>query len=290
MRRYGRVEVVANVASGSVAEDAPAEIAQILKDFGLEANVCAPHTRDLSRCIKDAVDRKPDLLITLAGDGTARAAAELCGLDGPVLAALPGGTMNMLPYALYGKRSWPDALSAALADGEEQILGGGAIDGHRFLVAAILGAPALWAPAREAARMKRPGLALLRARRAVRRAFTGRLRFSRDGAPREKAEALVFMCPLTSRALDDQEAALECAAFDPSGALEAFRLGINAMLGDWRRDPAVVVERTRATRVWAASGIPAILDGESVQLKSLAEVTYNPKVARVLMLPKELRT
>ena len=98
--RLRRIEVVANLASGGVAKDAPEEIGKIFADHGLAAHVCAPETHDLTNCLQAAVDAAPDLLVTLAGDGTARLAAELCGPDGPLLATLPGGTMNMLPRAL----------------------------------------------------------------------------------------------------------------------------------------------------------------------------------------------
>src|SRR6185503_15496911 len=168
------VEVIANVASGSVGADGPAEIAKILSDFGLAAHVCAPETHELTRCLRQAVDAAPDLLIVLAGDGTARAAAELCGPRGPIIAPLPGGTMNMLPHAIYGQRPWQEALKLALTEGVERPIGGGEVDGKRFMVAAILGAPALWAPAREAARYGMARKAIRSARLALGRAFSGR--------------------------------------------------------------------------------------------------------------------
>jgi len=283
-----KVEVIANIASGSVGKDAPAEIEKILADYGLAAHVCAPETRDLTHCLQVAVDAAPDLLIVLAGDGTARAAAELCGPDGPMIAPLPGGTMNMLPHAIYGVRPWQTALTIALEQGFERPIGGGSVGGHSFLVAGIFGSPALWAPAREAARFGKPKLAWLRARRAMRRAFHGRLRYTLDGGQREKAEALVFMCPLTSRALNNDDDALEAAALDVHGAADAFRLGFHALVGDWREAPNVEVERCKVARVWASHGIPAILDGESVQLKTLAEVRYTQKVARILAIPKDV--
>jgi diacylglycerol kinase family enzyme len=285
--RFSRVEVVANIHSGGVTPDAPGEIEAILADHGLSAHVCAPEKGDLDACLRAAVDAAPDLLIVLAGDGTARAAAELCGPDGPVIAPLPGGTMNMLPHAVYGPRSWQTALSMALAEGHEQPIGGGRVEGYSFLVAGIFGAPALWAQAREAARDRRPRLAWLRARRAMRRAFHGRLRYALDGGERRKSEALVCMCPLTSRALSNEEQALEAAALDLSGALDAFRLGFYALRGDWRDAPGVEVERCRKARVWAAHGIPAILDGEPVRLKTLADVRYEPRLARILAIPKD---
>lgn len=279
--------MVANLASGGVDKDAPAEIEKIFADHGLAAHVCAPETQDLTHCLRAAVDAAPDLLVTLAGDGTARLAAELCGPDGPLLAPLPGGTMNMLPRALYGERSWQDALSAALANGVERSIGGGEINGHLFLVAAVLGSPALWAPAREAARYGDPWLALARARRAFRRAFSGRLRYTIDGGAREKAEAMVFMCAHVSRALPDEAPALEAAALDVRGAGDAFRLGVNALVRDWRDDPAVESRACRTSRVWASGGIPALLDGELHRLGAVAEVTWRPAVARMLALPKD---
>lgn len=281
------IEVVANCASGSVGKTAPAEVEKILAELGLEARVHAPEPGDLIASLKQAVDAKPDLLVILAGDGTARAAAELCGPKGPILAPLPGGTMNMLPHAIYGVRPWQEALTLALTEGVERAIGGGEIDGNRFMVAAILGAPALWAPAREAARFGKGRRALRSARLALGRAFSGRLRYILDSGPREKAEALIFMCPLTSKAMSEDDDALEAAAVDVNNAAEAIRLGFQALTGDWRSAANVEVERCQVARVWSANGIPALLDGESVRLKSLAEIRYIPKLARILSLPKD---
>lgn len=282
-----KVEVIANCASGSVGKDAPAAVAKILAEFGLSPHIWTPEPPELTACLRAAVDAAPDLLIVLAGDGTARAAAELAGPDGPVIAPLAGGTMNMLPHAIYGERPWQAALSIALDKGFDRSIGGGMVDGHSFLVAAIMGPPALWAPAREAARSGELRLAWMRAQRAFRRAFTGRLRYLLDDGQRLKAEALIFMCPLTSRALDNDESALESAALDVQDVAAAFRLGFHALTGDWREAPGVDVERCQLARVWSAHGIPAILDGEVVRLKTLAEVRYTPKVARILAIPKD---
>ena len=119
------VEVVANIASGSVGKGAPAEIQQILASHGLTPHVWTPEPHEITKCLRAAVAKAPDLLIVLAGDGTARTAAELCGPDGPMIAPLPGGTMNMLPHAVYGVRPWQAALSIALEQGYEQPIGGG---------------------------------------------------------------------------------------------------------------------------------------------------------------------
>ncbi len=286
---FKRIEVVVNCASGSVGPSAPAELEAMLAEHGVSAHVCSPETGELESCLRAALDSAPDLLIVLAGDGTARTAAQLAGPDGPVIAPLPGGTMNMLPHAVYGARPWQAALKHALQQGQPRIIGGGEVEGQIFLVAGIFGSPALWAPAREAARHGQPRLAWLRARRAMRRAFSGRLRYRLDGAERRKAEALVFMCPLTSRVMADDATALEAAALDVNGAADIFRIGVHAVTGDWRDAPNVQVEPCRLAEVWAAHRVPAILDGEAVTLPTRAQVRFRPGIVRVLAIPKELR-
>lgn len=276
------IELLANTASGSVGPAAPDEARVILAEFGGQANVRVPENGDVAGCLRAAIDRGPDLLVILAGDGTARAAAELCGVKGPLIAPLPGGTMNMLPKAIYGTTDWKAALRATLEHGEERVIGGGEVEGRMFLVAAILGSAALMAPAREAVREGHPIIAFYRARRALRRVFSGRLRYSLDGTTRGKAEALTFMCPIASRALDDEDHCLEAAALDPAGVAEALRLGLAAVMGDWRDDPKVEAVACRTARVWASSGVPAVLDGEPARLSASVQVTWKNEVARIL--------
>lgn len=278
--------MVINVASGSVGPDAPAEMARLLDEHGVKAQVHACQPGELMAQLTASVDAAPDLLITLAGDGTVRAAAELCGPDGPVIAPLPGGTMNMLPYAVYGARPWPEALKLALEQGRIADLGGGCIDGHRFLCAAILGSPARLAPVREAARAGQFRTAFDKLRHATQKAFTGRLRYQLNTRAKQKAESLVLICPVASKVMDADDPQLEAAALNPTGAVEILRLGLNALVRDWRVDPAVDSQFCKRARVWSARRIPALLDGESVMLKTDTVVRYDPRICRVLKPPK----
>lgn len=144
--RLERIVVVANTASGSVGPQAPETARKILDSFGVEAEIFTPSDGSgIGVCLDQAFAASPDLVIVLAGDGAARAAAERAGPKGPLIAPLPGGTMNMLPHAVYGAVDWEQALRDALERGKPTTIGGGAIDGKLFFVAAILGAPALWA-------------------------------------------------------------------------------------------------------------------------------------------------
>ena len=285
-----RIEVLVNASAGHVGPGAAAAAEEVISGFGLACQVRTPAPDDLMRELKAAVDSGPDLLVVLAGDGTARAAANLCGAKGPLLAPLAGGTMNMLPHALYGPKDWKTALAETLSGGVPTPVSGGEVDGRRFYVAAILGAPALWAEAREAARHQQLILAVRKARNALRRAFSRRLRYSLDGGPPVHALALTLMCPLVSRAMVAEDDALEAAALDPQGIADALRLGartlLGRMVGDWRQDPVVNMARCRAGSAWTSGHhLHAILDGEPARLHKHAEIRFLPKAFRALVPP-----
>ncbi|MDG2521619.1 diacylglycerol kinase family protein [Caulobacter segnis] len=276
------VEVVVNPLSGSAGPNAKADAEAILARHEVKWRVCTPED-GVVPCLQRAIDAGPDLLVVVAGDGTARCAAEMAGSDGPLVAPLPGGTMNMLPKQLYGDRDWKTALDEILTRGVVAPVSGGEVDGRMFFVAAILGAPAHWAEAREAVREGRLWLAVQRARRAVRRAFTGRLRYALDGGKTRKTEALTLMCPLVSTIMDNDARVLEATAVDPAGARDIFRLGFHAAVGDWRAAPSVHVDKARYGAVWAGGRIPAILDGEPQRLGRTAQIKFRPDAFRALV-------
>lgn len=274
-----RVIVLVNPLSGSVGTAAAGEAETILAEYPVKAEVVALEAGRFDEQIAAALEAKPDVLFVLAGDGTAGTIASRAGPNGPLIAPLPGGTMNMLPRALYGTADWKAALRVALEQGVAQPVAGGVVEDGQveqaFYCAAILGSPALWAPAREAMRTGKLKLAWVYARRAFRRAFSGRIRFSLDGRPERRAEALVLISPMISKAMDE-DTGLEAAAMNPSDAMEAFRLAANAVLSDWRQDPAVTTKAMRKARVRARSKIPAVIDGEPILLRHEATVRFLP--------------
>ena len=274
-------QAVINEASGSVGAGAAEELEAIVREHGIEVEVHDVQPKDIEAAVRAAVAAKPDLLIVLAGDGTARLAASLCGPEGSIVAPLPGGTMNMLPKAFYGDRTWQEALRGALSNGVATHVAGGQVSGHTFYVAAILGAPALWADAREALREHRLQVAVRRGVRALRRMFQGRLRFTLDGGQIERGEALSLLCPLISKAMNEQTA-LEAAVVSPIGALEAFRMGFRYAFGEWRNDPAIQTRPVRRGRAVTRGLMPAILDGEPIRLTSPVEFHFIPSAFRAL--------
>jgi len=277
--------MLVNPMSGGVGQGAAAEAEAILQRYACETSVVTLEAGQFDAQIEAALESRPDVLFVLAGDGTAGTIASRAGPDGPLIAPLPGGTMNMLPRALYGATDWKAALKVALEEGAPQTVAGGEVsDGdttRAFFCAAIFGSPALWAPAREAMRVGKLGLAWAYARRALKRAFTGQMRFTLDDRPPRRAEALVLISPMISRAMDE-DTGLEAAAMDPADAVQAFRLAAHAVLDDWRQDPAVTTRATRRVELSARSRIPAVVDGEPMLLHHRARVRFIPRAFRAL--------
>lgn len=276
-----RVIVLVNALSGSVGPRAAGDVEQILADYPCESEVIALEGGRFDEQMDAALASEPDVLFVLAGDGTARSAASRAGPKGPLIAPLPGGTMNMLPKALYGTADWKLALRNALENGAPQFVSGGTVEGEAFYCAAILGAPALWAPAREAIRTGKFSKAWDYGQRALKRAFTGRLRYALDGGKTGKTEALVLISPMISRALDEP-IGLEAAAMDPHDTSQAFRLAATALFSDWRSDPSVTTRPARKIEVRARSKVPAVVDGEPMQLPAETRIQFVPKAFRAL--------
>jgi len=277
-----RVRMIVNPASGSVEPGAAEAARAMLAEYDLpDVEVVELAPGAFAEGIARAVDARPDLLIILAGDGTAGTIASSLGDDGPLIATLPGGTMNMLPKALYGTTDWRKALRETLEQGEVRHVSGGEVEGRAFFCAAILGSPALWAPAREAVREGDWRLAWLHGRRALRRAFGGRLRYQLDGGPTRRAQAMALITPLISKVMD-VDRGLEAAAMSPEGAADAFRLAAHALFDDWRHDPAVTTQTVRRVSMRARSRIPAVVDGEPMRLGAEAIATFRPRAFRAL--------
>ncbi len=138
---------------------------------------------------------------------------------------------------------------------------------------------------REAVRAGRFIEAQQRMRVALRRAFAGDLHYRLDGGPRHGAEALVLINPIVSRAMDEEESALEVAALEIRGAGELFRLALNGLVGDWRRDPGVTAQACKRGEASARLAIPCILDGEIQRMSRRVVFEFTPRAFRALAPP-----
>src|SRR5437667_3879446 len=150
-----KVGAIINTSSGGCDAESEAEMLDLLK--GANVSNCKTwcgESDQIERAFAEAAMQELKILIVLGGDGTIRTAAEACTGTGTCLLPLRGGTLNMLPRALYGDASWQNALKDTLADPAIKMLSGGRVaDANAlFFVAAVVGAPGLWMEAREAMR------------------------------------------------------------------------------------------------------------------------------------------
>jgi len=227
-----------------------------------------------------------DVIIVLGGDGTARAAAEVAPRDGPPLILLPGGTLNILPRALYGERAWPEALAAALERGLVKRLPVGRANDEPFYVAALFGGTTQLVHVREAVREGKPLTAWRRLRIALKRSFTHTLR-ARIGKQRMKSiEAIGVLLPSFSGGIEAED--LEWVRLDAHHVLDLARVGIRALTAGWRNDPAIEIARTKTGDIDASLGyIHATLDGEPRRFYSRVHIKYDARGPRVLALEPE---
>jgi diacylglycerol kinase family enzyme len=158
---------------------------------------------------------------------------------------------------------------------------GGMAGGHAFFVAALFGAPTLWADAREAAREGHLLEAAQKSVTAARRSLSEPLEY-RFGDQSGSAEAVAIVCPMVSKVLDEHELCLEAAAIDTTTAGDALRLGFHALMDDWRLDPAVTRARITSATISGHGGLPVILDGERVKMGRKADVRFLPLAFRAL--------
>jgi len=223
-----------------------------------------------------------DVVIVLGGDGTARAAAELARRDSPPLVLLPGGTLNILPKALYGDLPWAEALSAALERGVVKRLTAGRANGEPFYVAALFGAPTLLGRVREAVREGRFLQAMRRSRVFFKRAFSHRLRARADSSSISKAEGYGVLCPAFSGGV--QAESLEWVRLDARHFRDLARVSMRAITQGWRSDSAVEIGECRTGDIVSTGLIPATLDGEPRTYVSRVHIEYEPKGPRVIAL------
>jgi diacylglycerol kinase family enzyme len=274
----GKADVIAiavvNEAAHGTGPGAKAKLLEILAAQNVQVRETYLAVDDLSH----AAAHGADVIVVLGGDGTARAAAAAFA-DGPPLILLPGGTLNVLPHALYGDRPWPDALRAALAHGRVTRLVGGEANGKLFFVAALFGAPTLLARVREAMRAGDLRAAWRRLAHVSRRFLSRRIAARPALGFAARAEAIGVLCPAYSGEVDGRS--LEWVRLDTARVTDMLRLGLRAVIGGWRDDPTIDLSHTREGEIRSLGVIPATLDGEPTTFVSRVRVRmlgHGPKV------------
>jgi diacylglycerol kinase family enzyme len=279
-----KVGVIINTSSGSCDLGTEQKMLSILAGAGVvEPKTWCGESDKMERFFAEAARQKLGIFIVLGGDGTIRKAAQACTETSPYLIPVPGGTMNVLPRALYGDLSWEDALKNTLAAPSAKILSGGRVANEQFFVAAIVGAPALWIQARESAREGNVSDLIEKGRVALQKMFGTKVRYLISEEKKGEAEAVLLICPLISKEMSGSEQALEAAVVEVENAAEVIRLATAAAFGKWRDDRKIYLTKTKRLAVQSSKGIPATLDGESVNLGMRAEFDFVPRAVTVLV-------
>ena len=277
-----RVTAVLNTGSGSCDATSADKIKAVFDAAGLTgARIVSVGPEEIEAALDGAV-AESDVVVALGGDGTIRTAAIKCGAANVPLIPLPGGTMNMLPKSLFGDRDWERALAATLAEPRWSEVSGGLAEGQPFFCVAILGAPSLWADARQSLREGHLGEAFERSVTALKHSVDDPLDYQFGEAIQGSAEAVAVICPLVSRVLSKDEPGLEAAALDPETAAGLFRLTFHAVFDDWRLDPSVQRAKVKTVRVTGHGPVPVILDGETVHMERVVNITFKPKAFRAI--------
>jgi diacylglycerol kinase family enzyme len=282
-----KVGAIINTSSGGCDTESEAEMIDILK--GANVRNCKTWCGEPDRiktAFAEVAEYKPEVLVVLGGDGTIRTAAEACTGTDTFLLPLPGGTLNVLPRALYGNSSWQEPLKATLANPLTKELSGGRVGDKLFFVAAVVGAPGLWMEAREAVREGDILDALRKARIALEAMFDTKIRYFISPAVNGEAEVVAVICPLVSQQMSDSEQALEAAAIDVENAAELLGLATAAAFGRWRDNESVTLTKTHQVIVESKKGIPLFLDGERVKVGTEAEISFVPHTVNVIV-PKD---
>lgn len=279
-----KVGVIINTSSGSYDSKSEQKMLSLLTGAGVvKPKVWCGEAKEMDRFFAEAARQKREVLIVLGGDGTIRTAAEGCAEKGSYLIPLPGGTMNMLPRALYGNVSWEEALKKTLTAPSTKVLSGGRVANKRFFIAAIVGAPTLWTQPRESMREGNIADAIKKGSVAFRRMFEAKVQYLISGGAKGETEAVALICPLISEEMSDSEQALEVAIIDVESVAEVIGLATTAAFGKWRDDRNILLTKTKRVDVQSSKNIPATLDGEKVNLGRSAEIDFVSKALTVLV-------
>ena len=282
-RTFKRALILFNEKAGSLSAGDGEKLIEAVKAAGIENFKLLGPEKMTPQVFARARDF--DVMIVLGGDGTARAAAELMPRDGPPLMLLAGGTLNVLPRALYGDLAWPAALAAALERGVVRRLPMGKANGVPFFVGALFGAPAILARAREAVREGRFVAAWRGLRHYMQRSFARRLHAGCDGKRLRRSEAIAVLCGAFTGELSAD--GLEWVRFDAKGPSDIARLGLKALSQAWREDKTVEICACSRGQIYSPGVIPASLDGEPRTFLSSVRISYDAKGPRVLALEEK---
>lgn len=281
-----KFSVIINPLSRSVPKGAADELEAAIRASGHDIAQLHCRSNQLEDDVQAAASSGADGVIAWGGDGTLACALTACGVSGPPVLALPGGTMNMLPKRLYGDEAWHQILARVLSKPATETLAAGKIENRRFYVAALFGRLTGLAETREAVRkgeLRDAAQALVEGEVLdveTRLKLSWARQHGRSDLSEQEIQAVAAAVTLKS----GPSPAFEIAAIDPNSTMELFSTALDAMIHGWKDAGPVEhdVSDTVAVHDLAGTDIPATLDGEQVTFSSPVRIDLVKDAARVL--------
>lgn len=276
--------VIINATSGSTS-DISDEVATTLGAHGCATNsIVFVEAKDLDGAIQSAIETKSEVIITYGGDGTSLSAAIAASAADIPIVPLPGGTMNVLPKALYGTDVWQDVLDIALSTGQPRWIPAGIIGEHMFLVAAIIGTSARIGNVREALR----GMEIVKAAKLaidavsdIKPDATFDYTLDDDRVFKDIANLLTVTCPgMNDYASSDTE--FDVAAINAEGYGDLAGIGLSAITSSWRDDQSAAINNASKVTMSGIRKLDMLLDGEFHTALLPADITLKEKGVKVL--------
>lgn len=236
--------------------------------------------KDLPRTVDKARKAGAEIILSIGGDGTCTAIAEIARREGFIASALPGGTKNILAKRLWGEMTTLPEIAALIRAGTTRIhhMDAGDANGRLFFVGASFGMIPHLARARERLRGRAEPSGLWAALRHVGRLgrrglFHPRVAVTPAGRDAFRCAALMVSVKSIDEMLlrpgeKDDQASFDCAAASPEGWRQLTWLALRASFTDtWREDTKVATFNIPQLAVDGRSPMAVALDGEAVALR-----------------------
>lgn len=280
---FNSTAVIINMAAGR-SSDISEEVITIFERFNYpKPTIQLVEPSELAKALETIKRGATDLLVIYGGDGTCKSGAMAAREAGIPLIALPGGTMNMLPKALYGTDKWQDALELALSQSGPRWQVGGLVNERIFFCGAIIGDPITMSEARESLRDGEIIEAVKHLPDIVTAIAHGdQFEFKVDGKLFEtQANGLQIYCPSMTKGATNP-GAFELASVPQLSIAQVFGIGARALTQDWRDSVHVKTAHAQHVSIYGNGAFEILLDGESETVKCPIDVKFETEGVRVL--------
>lgn len=278
-----KISVIINAASGSTS-DISTELKDVLEAKGyahIAMHYCEPE--ELAEAFDSVTADSTDLLIVYGGDGTCKSGAITARGAGVPFIALPGGTMNILPKALYATVDWKEALELALSQSGPRWLPAGQINGEVFFVALIIGDPIKMAGVRENLRGGEVVEAVRLVPEVIEAVTSGKTFYYKiDGTEYQRgANTMLLSCPHMSEGAIAADA-FELATVPQMSLGSIIGIGAKTLLQGWRDSTHVRVGSVKTVEITGQGKFDILLDGEAEQVDCPLNISLDLRGVQVL--------